>query len=93
MRRRHESEAAYERKRKQIGLPTLAESRKRAATVPDVSGTDLERQLIADRESEAYWRARASELRTEMAALDSELSYLRARLEESPPGSFTSYSS
>lgn len=93
MRRRHESEVAYEGKRKQLGLPTLAESRKRIAAVPDLSGTELERQLNADRESEAYWRARASELRTEMAALDSELSYLRARLEESPNGSFTSYSS
>jgi len=92
-RRRHESAAAYERKRKQLGLPTLADSRRQAAAVADVSGIDLERQLITDRESEAYWRARASELRTEIAALDSELGYLRARLEESPAGSFTSYSS
>lgn len=92
-RRRHEGEAAYERKRKQLGLPTLADSRRQAAAVADISGVDLERQLITDRESEAYWRARASELRTEIAALDSELGYLRARLEESPTGSFTSYSS
>lgn len=91
-RRRHESEASYERKRKQLGLPTLAESRRRAAAVPDVSGSDLERQLIANRESEAYWRRRASELRTEMAALDSELSYIRARLEQFQSGSFTNYS-
>ncbi|HWN11548.1 MAG TPA: hypothetical protein VNO50_20135 [Pyrinomonadaceae bacterium] len=92
MRRRQENEAAYERKRKQLGLPTLVEARRRAAAVPDISGSDLERQLIADRESEAYWRARASELRTEIATLDSELSYVRARLDEFPSGSFPSYS-
>ena len=91
-RRRQESEAVYERKRKLLGLPTLDETRRRTAAVPDFSGTDLERQLIADRESETYWRARASALRSEMSALDSELSYLRARLEEFQPASFSSYS-
>lgn len=90
--RRQESEAAYEVKRKQLGLPTLAESRRRAAVVPDLSGSELEQQLISDREAEAYWRARAEALRTEMAALDSELAYLRARLEELPQNSFTGYS-
>ncbi|MBC8029694.1 MAG: hypothetical protein H7Z16_06250 [Pyrinomonadaceae bacterium] len=81
-RRRRESEAAYEIRRKQLGLPTLEESRKRAAAIPDVTGTALEQKLITDRESEVYWRARASALRTEMASLDAELSYLRSRLDE-----------
>ncbi len=92
MRRRQESEAAYELKRKQLGLPTLAESRRRAATVPDLSGSELERKLNADRESEAYWRSRADALRSEIAALDAEMSYLRARIEELPQNSFSSYS-
>jgi hypothetical protein len=82
MRRRRESEAAYEIRRKQLGLPTLEESRKQAAVIPDLTGTELEQKLIADRESESYWRARASALRTEMAALDAELSHRRMRIEE-----------
>ena len=83
VRRRRESEAAYELKRKQQGLPTLAESRSRVAAIPDLPGTELEQKLISERDSEAYWRARAAGLRTKMIALDAELSYVRARLDES----------
>lgn len=82
MRRRRESEAAYEIRRKKLGLPTLEEARKSAAAIPDVTGTELEQKLIADRDSEAYWRGRASALRTEMEALDAELGYVRYRFEE-----------
>lgn len=82
VRRRRESELAYEIRRKQLGLPTLEESRRQAAALPDLRGTELERKLVAEKESEDYWRARASALRTETAALDAELSYLRARLDE-----------
>lgn len=81
-RRRRQSEAAYELRRKELGLPTLEESRRRAAAVLDLTGTELEQKLIADQESEDYWRARASALRTEMATLDAELSYIRTRIEE-----------
>jgi hypothetical protein len=81
-RRRRESEAAYEIRRRKLGLPTLEESRKRAAAIPDLAGSELEKKLIADRASENYWRDRASALRTELAALDAELSSVRARLEE-----------
>lgn len=82
MRRRRESELAYEARRKQLGLPTLEETRRQAASVPDMAGGDLEQKLIADQAAETYWRGRASALRTEMARLDAELNYLRGRLEE-----------
>lgn len=87
-RRRLESELAYETRRRQLGLPTLEESRRQAAAIPDLAGTELEQKLIAEKQSEEYWRARASVLRTEMAALDAELSSIRVRLDEMPPGSW-----
>ena len=101
MRRRQENEAAYESRRKQLGLPSLEESRKRAAAEFDLVTTELGQKRIAERESEDYWRARAAALRTEMAALDAELNYIRARLDEGPfatplgllGGSFTSVGS
>lgn len=81
-RRRRESEAAYEIRRKQLGLPTLEESRRRAAAIPNLMGTELEQKLLSDRAAEIYWRDRASALRTERTALDAELHYVRARLDE-----------
>ncbi len=89
MRRRRESELAYETRRKQLGLPTLEESRRKTATVPDFKGTALEQMLVAEKESEEYWRGRASELRTETAALDAELGYIQARLDEMPSSTWT----
>lgn len=101
MRRRRESELAYETRRKQLGLPSVEESRKRAAAESELIERELEEKRATELENEDYWRARASELRTEMAALDAELLYIRTRLEEVPSptwggsggGSFTSVSS
>lgn len=101
MRRRKESEAAYENQRKQLGLPSLEESRKRAAAEFDLVTTELRQKRIAEKETEDYWRARAASLRTETAALDAELNYIRARLDEFPfatpfgvyGGSLTSFGS
>ena len=101
MLRRRENEAAYEARRKQLGLPSLEESRKRAAAEFDLVTTELAQKRIAERKSEDYWRARADALRTEIAALDAELNYIRTRLDEVPfatpfgvlGGSFTSFGS
>src|SRR3989442_3786184 len=82
MRRRRESEAAYEARRKQLGLPSLEESRKRAAAEFDLVTTELAQKRIAESESEDYWRARAAAIRTETGALDAEVNYIRARLDE-----------
>lgn len=82
MQRRRESELAYERRRKELGLPSVADSRKRAAIERELIGRELEQTLGAERQTETYWRGRASALRADMAAVDAELAYTRARLDE-----------
>ena len=84
MRRRLESESAYESRRKQLGLPSVEESRRQAAAESDLISAELEQKRVAEKETENYWRGRAAALRTEMAALDAELAYIRARLDEGP---------
>ena len=84
MRRRLESESAYESRRKQLGLPSVAESRRQAAAESQLISAELEQTRVTEKETEDYWRGRATALRTEMAALDAELAYVRARLDEGP---------
>jgi hypothetical protein len=79
-------ERDYERRRRELGLPTLEESRRRA----EEDGHEL-REIArrgAEREAEAenYWRERASGLREESLALDAEIEYLRSILPSSPDG-------
>ena len=62
----------------------MEESRKQGAAESELIGTELEQQRAAEKESENYWRERATALRTEIAALDAELNYVRSRLDEGP---------
>jgi hypothetical protein len=84
MRRRRDSERAYENRRKELGLPSAEESRERAEAESDSMGVEFEQRRVAEKESETYWRGRAEALRTEMAALDAEIAFIRARLDEGP---------
>jgi hypothetical protein len=85
-RRRLETETAYEKKRKQLGLPSMEEQRKLDAAAFDAVTMEFALKSITKLESEHYWRGRANALRTEMGALDAELNYLRTRLDEVPFG-------
>jgi hypothetical protein len=85
-RRRHDSESAYEGRRKQLGLPSVEESRRRAAAESAAIGIELEQRRAVERESEDYWRGRASALRTEMVELDAEIAWIQGRLDQ---GSFS----
>lgn len=81
-RTRIESEAAYDRRRKELGLPSREESERRR-----LEESVRARELLGDVETEQhqaenYWRARASGIRNEIYVLDSELSYVRARVAE-----------
>lgn len=93
-RRRLESESAYERRRKELGLPSVEQSRRQAALESDSIATETR---TSERESESYWRARATELRTEIAALDAQIWFVRGQLDEplyyGVEGSFASVTS
>lgn len=82
--RRRQSELAYESRRKQLGLPSVEESRERAARESELIAMELEENRLAQSQTESYWRERAAALRTEMAALDAEIGWIRARLDEGP---------
>src|SRR5215471_2318588 len=78
--RRVESEQAYESRRKQLGLPTVEESRRRQdADASEVLAMARE-EAAAHARDEAYWKGRARELRNEIAMLDTQISYLRGRV-------------
>ncbi len=92
MRTRRESEIAYEKRRIELGLPSVEESRRRSAAEAEVIVQELEQKRSEETESESYWRSRASELRAEIAAVDAEINYIRSRLDEVPflsSGSYT----
>lgn len=82
--RRRQSELAYEDRRKQLGLPSVEESRRQADAESESIKKELQEQRLADNETEAYWRARATALRTEMATVDAQISWIRTRLDEGP---------
>ena len=93
--RRIESERAYEKRRLQLGLPTVAESRRRQAAEEADFQAELRERSLADKEEERYWRTRSRELRTEIAAVNNQINYVRGRLNEvnetaSTLGSWTS---
>jgi hypothetical protein len=78
--RRIESERLYEKRRIELGLPSLEETRRRQA-LEEESTLALARQRAADQaREEAYWRGRASALRGEIEAVDSQINYLQGRL-------------
>jgi hypothetical protein len=83
-RARLESERASEERRKALGLPS-AEEERRANDEQDRALREIARRQEAEvAQSENYWRARATALRDEAAALDAEIDFLRGRVSESP---------
>jgi hypothetical protein len=79
---RQRSEAAYERRRIELGLPSLDETRRRNALEAERAREELRQSERDEAQAEGYWRSRAGALRGEIAALDAEINYLRARLNE-----------
>jgi hypothetical protein len=78
--RRMESEKDYEKRRIELGLPSIEETRRRQA-LEEESIAELARRRAAEEASdEAYWRSRAGALRSEIVTVDAEINYLYARL-------------
>jgi hypothetical protein len=80
--RRIESEQAYERRRKELGLPTVEETRRRQDQEAAILHAQLREKSVAMAQEETYWRERARSLRTEIATVDTQINYLRGRLSD-----------
>jgi hypothetical protein len=92
-RARQAGEEAYERRRIELGLPSLEEVRRRNEEAAQRLGEQSRQSREEEAQAELYWRARATELRTEFAVLDAQLNYLRNRLgqRQSTPTLINSY--
>jgi hypothetical protein len=82
--KRREGEIAYERRRKELGLPSPEASRQRAIAENASMRARSEQQQAEQREGEAVWRERAVNLRSEIAATDAEISSIRQQLDSLP---------
>ena len=78
------SERAYEKRRQQLGLPSREASQRELAAVTERTQEQLRNKRNQEEEGEAYWRGRASSLRTEIASNEAQIDVVRSRLEELP---------
>ncbi len=88
-RAREAGEGDYERRRRELNLPSLDELRRRNEEETErlrARGGESERD---ERQTENYWRNRATALRTEINALDAEIAYLRQSFVETNNQFFT----
>ena len=76
---RVENELAYEKQRKELGLPSAEERRREVAEIEDRT---LEQVRRMREQEEAYWRTRAEAMRAEMAIKEAQAG--RQRSEEIP---------
>lgn len=74
------SEQAYEKRRAELGLPSIEETRRRQAQEEEATIDLARRRAAAVANDEAYWRSRARALRNEIVTVDAEINYVRARL-------------
>jgi hypothetical protein len=83
-RARIQSEFAYEKRRKELGLPSVAEHRRNNAAIEERTREQLLSMQAKEQDAEDYWRGRAGELRTEMATNQAQIDFVRQRLDELP---------
>lgn len=83
-RARLKSEQDYERRRVELGLESLEETRRRTEEETKRLLEVARQSRTEETQAEAYWRARSIHLQTEMASLDAQINYVRARLAEIP---------
>jgi hypothetical protein len=80
--KRLKSEQDYERRRIELGLPSLEESRRRTDEETKRMLEESLKNRTEESLSEAYWRERATVLRTDIATLDAQIAYVREKLAE-----------
>src|SRR5258706_506858 len=77
--RRIESEKGYEKRRIELGLPTIEETRQRREEEEEATLALARQRATEDARNEAYWRERASALRSDFNSVDAQIDYLRSR--------------
>ena len=82
--KRIQSEIAFDKRRRQLGLPSAEAWRQESAAIVDRTREQLSNVRSQQQEAEEFWRGRASSLRTEIAANQAQLDYIRRRLDEIP---------
>jgi hypothetical protein len=83
-RARIQSELAYEKRRKELGLPSVEEHRRKNAAIEERTREELSSMRAQEQNAEQYWRSRASELRTGIASNQAQIDFVRQRLDELP---------
>ena len=78
--RREASEAQYEQRRRELGLPSLEDTRRQREEELRRFNEQAARDDAYQAEAESYWRTRASELRTAIAVNQAALNSLYGRL-------------
>jgi hypothetical protein len=81
---RQRSEQEYERRRIERGLPSLEETRRRTGEETKRLSEAARQSGVEEAQAEAYWRTRSTGLRAEIATLDAQVNYVRARVSEIP---------
>jgi len=82
--KRREGELAYERRRRELGLPSAEESRRQALAESAQIRERFEQSQAEERASEAYWRERATTLKADIASTDAEINSTRQQLDWLP---------
>ena len=77
--RRIESEKGYEKRRLELGLPTVEETRRQRAAEEEETLALARQRAAEDARNETYWRDRASALRNDFSSVDAQIDYLRSR--------------
>lgn len=78
--RREASEAAYDKRRRELGLPSLEETRQKREEELRRYNVMAAQAEAEENQAESYWRARAEELRTAIAVNEAESSYLDSKI-------------
>ena len=82
--KRIQSEIAYEKRRRELGLPSAAEGRRESAAIVERTREQLSNVRSQEQAAEEYWRGRASSLRTEIAANQAQIDFVRRKIDEIP---------
>ncbi|MBD0373234.1 MAG: hypothetical protein ICV60_20515 [Pyrinomonadaceae bacterium] len=80
--RREESEKAYERRRLELGLPSLEDVRRQREEETRRLSALAAQKDEEETQAESYWRGRAAELRAAITVNEAEITYIRSRLNQ-----------